>query len=218
MPAARAGLPASAPGVVRAGPASTAVLSQVIAEAFHDLDVSRWLLPGPAVRRRIFPSYFQLLAEHATTQGLVYTTPGQDAVALWLPAGHELPAPPPGYADRMTAITSPWTGQFRVFDAVLDKHHPSGQPHHYLAILAVRPGQQGCGTGSALLTAHHAVLDQERIPAYLAAASPRARDLYLRHDYQIQPGPLIQLPDGPRMWPMWREPQPAAAAPGQEQG
>jgi GNAT superfamily N-acetyltransferase len=218
MTAARTGTPAASPAVIRALPDSTAVLSQVIADAFHDLDVSRWLLPVPAIRRRIFPAYFRLAVEDAMTRGLVYTTPALTAVALWLPVTDELPPPPEWYSDRLTAITTPWTSQFRAFDAALGRHHPTGQLHHYLPILAVRPDQQGRGTGTALLAARHTVLDACAIPAYLEAPDARTRDLYLRHGYQLRPGAPIRLPDGPAMWPLWREPQPLAAPDhGQEQ-
>jgi GNAT superfamily N-acetyltransferase len=218
MTAAHPGAPAAGPAVIRAQPESTAVLSQVIADAFHDLDVSRWLLPVPAIRRRVFPAYFQLAVEHAMTRGVVYTTPGLTAVALWLPVAGELPPPPDGYAGRLTALTAPWTGQFRLLDTALEHHHPTGQPHHYLAILAVRPDQQRRGTGTALLAAHHAVLDACAMPAYLEASDAGTRDLYLRHGYQLRPGAPIRLPDGPCMWPMWREPQPPAGpGHGQEQ-
>ena len=53
---------------------------------FFDLPPSRWLVPDPAARRAIFPSYFRLYVEHALACGLVHTTPHHDAVALWLPA------------------------------------------------------------------------------------------------------------------------------------
>ena len=48
------------PAVVLADDSCTGVLSQVIADAFVDLAVSRWLIPDPAARRRIFPGYFRL--------------------------------------------------------------------------------------------------------------------------------------------------------------
>jgi GNAT superfamily N-acetyltransferase len=192
--------------VVRAGHGDIEVLSQLIADALHDDAVSRWLLPSPGTRRRIFPGYFALLVQRAVTGGLAFTTPGRDAAALWLPAGQH-PAPPPGeYPDQLAAITGPWTSQFRLFDTILDQHHPAGRAHHHLAILAVRPDQQCRGIGTALLAAHHARLDQHAMPAYLEASSTRTRDLYLRHGYQPRPDSPIRLPDGPVMWPMWREP------------
>jgi len=73
--------------VICAGAADLDVLSQVIADAFCDLAPSRWLIPGQATRRQVFPGYFRLYAEHALARGVVHTTPGRTAAALWIPAG-----------------------------------------------------------------------------------------------------------------------------------
>jgi len=201
--------------VIRAGAPDLDVLSQVIASAFHDLAPSRWLIGDPASRRQVFPGYFRLHLEHALARGVVHTTPGRTAAALWIPASADATGPPDGYDARLAAATSPWASRFRAFDAALDHHHPAGTGHWYLAILAVRPDRQGRGTGSALLAAGHAVLDQvPGTPAYLEASSPRARDLYLAHGYALQPGAPFHLPgDGPPLWPMRRPPR-AARRPG----
>ena len=192
--------------VIHAEEADLDVLSLVIAEAFGDLAPSRWLIPDQAARREIFPGYFRLYLEHALARGVVHTTPGRTAAALWLPAGAGTTWPPDGHDERLAAATSPWTGRFAAFDAALDRHHPA-VPHHYLAILAVRPDRQGHGTGTALLDAHHAVLDRDPgMPAYLEASSLRSRDLYLTHRYSDH-DPPIHLADGPPMYPMMRQPQ-----------
>jgi GNAT superfamily N-acetyltransferase len=192
------------PAVVLADETCIGVLSQVIASAFADLAVSRWLIPDPAARHEIFPGYFRLYVEHALADGLVCTTPARDAVALWLPASQE-PAPPPeGYDQRLAAVTGPWIGRFRTFDQELDRRHPTGTAHHHLALLAVRPDRQGHGLGTALLRAHHAALDRDQIPAYLEASDLRTRRLYRAHGYAACGGPLV-LP-GAVMHPMWRQP------------
>ena len=49
-------------------------------------------------------------------------------------------------------------------------------------------------------------LDVAGIPAYLESNDPRNRDLYLRHGYVVRS--VIQLPDGPPLWLMWRAPMP----------
>jgi len=203
--------------VIRAGAADLDVLSQVIADAFQDLAPSRWLIGDPAARRQVFPGYFRLYAEHALARGVVHTTPGRTAVALWIPAGDEAAGPPDGYDARLAAVTGPWASRFRIFDAVLDRHHPAGTGHWHLAILAVRPDRQGQGTGGALLAAGHAVLDQvPGTPAYLEASSPRALDLYLARGYALLPGAPFHLPgDGPPLWPMWRQPCTRAGAAAQ---
>jgi len=190
--------------VVRADAADLDILSLVIAEAFHDLAPSRWLIDDPAARRQIFPRYFRILVEHAMADGVVHTTPGRTAVALWLPIGQDGPAQDADYGARLSAATSPWTGRFLAFDAALDRHHPAGIPHHHLAILAVRPDKQGQGTGTALLHAHHASLDTAGKPAYLEASDLRTRRLYLAHGYEDN-GPPIHLAGGGLMYPMWRQ-------------
>jgi GNAT superfamily N-acetyltransferase len=197
--------------VVPADAADLDTLSQVIADAFHDLAPSRWLIADPDARRRIFPGYFRLYVDHAMASGTVHTTPDRSAVALWLRVGEHPEDQPDGYSARLSAATSPWTSRFVAFDAALDRHHPAGVPHHHLAILAVQPDRQGQGTGTALLRTYHQMLDRDtRAPAYLEATDLRTRQIYLRHGYTDH-GPPIQLPDdGPQMYPMMREGHPEA--------
>jgi GNAT superfamily N-acetyltransferase len=193
------------PGVVVAGAADLDTLSHVIAGAFFDLAPSRWLIGDPAARREIFPGYFRLYLDHTLAHGVVHTTADRTAAALWLPAGPDAPAQPADYDARLSAVTGRWAERFAAFDAALDARHPA-TAHHHLAILAVRPGRHGHGTGTALLRAYHQHLDHDLgAPAYLEASSLRACRLYLRHGYTDH-GPPIHLPGGPPMWPMWREP------------
>jgi GNAT superfamily N-acetyltransferase len=194
--------------VIQADPGDASPLSQVIAAAFFHLPPAQWLIPDPPARRRVFPGYFRILVEHALAHGQLYTTPSRTAAALWVPVGEDGPAQPNGYPAKLAAATGPWAGRFQVFDAELDRHHPTGTAHHHLAILAVHPQHQSQGTGTALLRAHHATLDGQRMPAYLEASSPRNRALYQRHGYTLRPGAPFHIPGGgPAMWPMWRNPQ-----------
>jgi GNAT superfamily N-acetyltransferase len=193
--------------VTRADPADLDRLSQVVADAFHDLAPSRWLIADPAARRKIFPGYFRLYVERAMTHGVVQTTDDRTAAALWIPADGDEPDPPAGYDARLRAATGRWIGRFLAFDAALDEHHPAGIPHHHLALLAVRPDRQGEGAGTALLRSYHEILDHgPGAAAYLEASDLRTRRIYLRHGYADH-GPPIALPDGPLMYPMWRERQ-----------
>lgn len=192
--------------IIRAGQNDVEVLGQVIAEAFFDLPQSRWLVPDPGTRRAIFPAYFQLAVEHAMANGTVQTTPDRDAAALWICVEHELPLPPADYLLRLAAVTGTWINRFVTFDAALEQHHPLGEPHHYLNILAVRPDRHGQGIGTSLLSAYHRHLDQTAgLPAYLEAADERTSCLYRRHGYAPRTEGPFCLPDtGPPMWPMTR--------------
>jgi GNAT superfamily N-acetyltransferase len=222
---------AAAIGIVPAGEADIEVLSQVIADAFFPLAPCQWLIGDEAARRDIFPAYFCMYVEHAMADGLVHTTPGRDAAALWIPLGPQLPSPPDGYDEHLAEVTGPWVERFAVFDGELDAHHLTGAEHHHLAILAVRPDRQGQGIGTALLDAHHAVLDERGTAAYLEASDERTRRIYLRHGYADY-GTPIQLPggssghgddglpgqqaDGPRMYPMVRRPRPHSGLPAEK--
>ncbi len=195
-------------GVIQAPPADLDALSQLIADAFCDLAPSRWLVADRATRRKIFPGYFRIYVEHALETGVAYTTTDRAAAALWIPIGQDAPTPPAGYGRRLAAATGPWASRFQAFDVALEARHPAGLAHDYLALLAVRPGRQGQGIGTALLRWHHQILDRDGVPAYLEASSLRTRNVYLRHGYSDH-GPPIYLPDGPLMYPMLR---PARAA------
>ena len=78
-------------------------------------------------------------------------------------------------------------------------------PHWYLYYLGARPGRQNAGIGTALLRPMLETCDNEGLPAYLEATSPRNRALYRRHGFLD--GEPLGLPDGgPPMYPMWRRP------------
>jgi GNAT superfamily N-acetyltransferase len=85
----------------------------------------------------------------------------------------------------------------------IDRAHPS-TPHYYLAILGTDPDAQGRGIGSALLQPTLETCDRDAIPAYLESSKERNVDFYARHGFRVT-GEL-QMPDGPRVWPMWRDP------------
>lgn len=189
-------------------------LTYVIVDAFFGLEVSQWLVPVPRTRRPIFLDYFRIYVDHALAAGVVLTTPHRDAAALWLPVGADGPiGPPEGYQEQLAAITGEHLAQFEALDEQFDQHHPKGTPHEHLAILAVRPDRQRLGIGAALLNERHAILDRDGTPAYLEASDLAKRDIYLAHDYEDL-GEPIQLPDGPSMYPMWREPQGGTEAVG----
>ncbi|GII52152.1 N-acetyltransferase [Planotetraspora thailandica] len=176
----------------------------VIAESFHDLAVSTWLVPPDEDRRRVLPAQFSMLTEHALAHGEVYATDDMSAVAVWFHNDGTPPPEIPGEAERVAAFAGRHSRRLAQLDTEMAKHHPH-DPHHYLAFLAVVPERQGQGLGTRLLAEHHAALDGSGVAAYLEASNARSREFYLRHGYSDLGTPLI-LPDGPPMFPMWRPP------------
>jgi len=184
-----------------ASPSDADAVAALIAEAFHPLAVSAWLVADPARRSHVLSEVFRIHVEHAVASGWVWIEGDADGVAVWQPGGL---APPPGYVRRLAMAAGEHTSRFQTLDAAFDRRHPR-PAHQHLAFLAVAPALQGRGLGSALLTWHHRTLDRGETPAYLEASSVASRRLFLRHGYRDH-GPAIDLPDGPRIWPLWREP------------
>lgn len=190
------------PPVVPADRRHIGTVADLVAEAFAELPAVAWLVPD-GDRRAIPRGHFALLVEHAMTWGEVHLTTDGAGAAVWFFRDGDPPPPPADYDARLAAATGAYLDRFRVLDELFDAHHP-GEPHHHLGLLAVRPGRQGAGYGTALLRHHHRRLDAEGIAGYLEASSAASRALYARHGY-LDRG-RFRLPDGPPFYPMWRPP------------
>jgi ribosomal protein S18 acetylase RimI-like enzyme len=194
----------------KATPDDLDAVRYVLVEAFLHGDLGPWLVPHVDTRHRIYWPYFAMLAEHALQYGLVEMTDDAQAVAVWYPiaGGHQ-----PVIADydtRLKAVTGTFVSRFTELDRAMHEHHPREQWHHYLAFLAVHPDHQRRGLGSALLSHHHAALDEAGTPAFVEATGTRNRHLYTRHGYLPRPAYRLS-PGGPRLYPMWRPAAPHRA-------
>jgi GNAT superfamily N-acetyltransferase len=195
----------STPAIIRAETGQVEQVSALIAEAFEPLEVAKWLVRTDERRGRI-EAQFRILVAHAFVHGHIDLVSDLSGAAVWFHVdGEEELPPPPDYDARLAAACGPYTERFQALDAAFADHHPHGVAHHHLALLAVAPDRQRDGIGSALLGQHHAHLDGVGVGAYLEASSPESRALYERHGYRVRGGPF-SLPDGPPLWPMWREP------------
>jgi GNAT superfamily N-acetyltransferase len=175
------------------------VAADIIADAFEALDVTHWLVPDSSRRRGVLERNMLIWTTHASKHGMIHLTSDHSGVAVWFPVT-EPPPEPDDYAERLAAACGPWTDRFRQLDEAFEAHHPH-DPHHHLAFLAIRPGHQGRGIGTALLNHHHEMYPD--VADYLEASSWSSRALYLRHDFADR-GPFF-LPDGgPPLWAMWR--------------
>jgi len=189
---------------------------EVIATAFAELQATAWLVPDQTERVRVLRRVFTIMVEHTIQHGrvrlLIHLTHHQGGTvgavggaAVWIHDQHPLP-PPPDYDQRLWQAAGLHAPRFAHLDDLFEGHHPDpvSRPHDHLAFLAVPPRMQGRGLGSRLLTDQHAVHDRAGIPAYLEAASPASRALYLRHGYQPYGEPFA-LPNGATFYPMWRD-------------
>ncbi|MGP3952606.1 GNAT family N-acetyltransferase [Streptomyces sp. 7N604] len=185
-------------------------ISRLLGEAFMDDPVSGWVFPDEAHRRAVQPRFFGVFLDAALSGGWVDVTDDLSATALWLPvpAGN-------GEGDEdegddigaLLAEADPGNERPGIVGRLTSEAHPQHSAHYYLPLIAVTPSRHGQGLGSALLAQVLRRCDREETPAYLEASNKRSKALYERLGF-VSTGKTVDLPGGPHMWPMWREPRP----------
>ncbi|GGW57971.1 GNAT family N-acetyltransferase [Streptomyces griseoloalbus] len=199
-----------------AGDEDRELIVRLLDEAFQDDPVSGWVFPDAEYRRTTHHRLMAAFTDIVLAEGRIDVTEDGSACALWL----SMPADDGGLgAERTDGEATEDDGPVRVRQAVDPENerveligrltagvHPSGRAHDYLWMIGVVPGRQGEGLGTALIGSVLDRCDREGRAAYLEASSERSRLLYERLGFQAASEPLL-LPQGPRMWPMWREPR-----------
>ncbi|NEC91597.1 N-acetyltransferase [Streptomyces sp. SID12501] len=189
--------------------------------AFQNDPVSGWVFPDPAHRRATHPRLMAAFLDIVLAEGRVDLAEDGTACALWLsvpadahPAneateaneGDEAEEAQGDDAAQMREAVDPDNERVELIARLTAGIHPSGRAHEYLWMIGVAPDSQGLGLGTALVQHVLDRCDREGVAAYLEASSARSRTLYERLGFDLLDRPL-DLPDGPQMWPMWREPR-----------
>jgi GNAT superfamily N-acetyltransferase len=188
-----------------ASAADAADVGRVLAGGFSDDPVFTWLFPE-RVRAPKLDVFFAFLAvETLVPLGATYLA-GGDACAAWTP-----PDPAP-WSDEMGArfaatvvpvCSSDDLARLQVLDETMSAAHPH-ESHWYLGLIGTVPPARSRGLGSRLLSHTLARVDDATLPAYLEATSERNAALYARFGF-VRTGE-IEVPDGPTLIAMWREP------------
>ncbi|AKZ58086.1 Acetyltransferase [Streptomyces ambofaciens ATCC 23877] len=199
-------------GVVirRAGEDDRERVVRLLDEAFQDDPVSSWVFPDVEHRRRTHHRLMAAFTDAVLADGRIDLTEDGAACALWLPvpAGEHAGGGPEGDDGpaQVREAVDPENERVELIARLTEGVHPSDRAHEYLWMIGVVPRRQGEGLGTALIESVLDRCDREGLPAYLEASSARGRGLYERLGFEFT-GRALDLPDGPRMWPMWREPR-----------
>ncbi|WP_392963057.1 GNAT family N-acetyltransferase [Streptomyces sp. LN245] len=196
---------------------------RLLDEAFQDDPVSNWVFPDPAQRRAKHPGLMAAFTDVVLAEGRVDLAEDGSACALWLsvPAAGNHDGAGGNQEDgdgadedgpaQLREAVDPDNERVELIGRLTAAIHPEGQAHAYLWMIGVTPERQGEGLGRALIESVLDRCDREGLAAYLEASNARSRALYERLGFALSGRPL-DLPDGPRMWPMWREPRPGGPA------
>lgn len=195
----------------RATPADLPALTDVLGRAFADDPMFvRLVAPDDRTEQRLATMFTGVLTYLSNELSDTFTTDERDAVAVWNPPGYQAPQGLDGVRmlRHMAGLTG-WPRVTRMLSVVnrLDRRHHQlvPEPHWYLLALAVAPGRQGQGLGSALMRPTLKRCDRDRLPAYLETATPRNLPLYQRHGFAVVDEVPMGRPSTP-IWLMRREP------------
>lgn len=180
------------------------LLSEVLAQAFANDPVCTWAWPDDSLRPDVSRAFFKVFAGFVLEAGEAYIR-DERGVALWLPFDPADDHDDPDLGEALAEACGPFADRLAIVDELMKASHPTHAPHAYLPFIGVTPAGQGQGIGGSLLEARTRELDQQGLPAYLEATTEAAARLYERHGFR-RTSKTIDLPGGPSMYPMWREP------------
>jgi GNAT superfamily N-acetyltransferase len=182
-------------------------VAAALGRSFHDDPVMQWMFPKASPIVATIARFFLLRMRALADQDEIYTTDDHAGGAVWSLPGRWRLSPPREALFALRVL--PMVG-FRGAHLArgwhkVDVAHPE-DPHYYLAILGTEPDMQGRGIGSALMQPVLDSCDSDEIPAYLESSKERNLAFYARHGFRVTEE--IELPDGPPVWGMWRDPRP----------
>jgi ribosomal protein S18 acetylase RimI-like enzyme len=183
-------------------PGDVPAAAAMLARAFEEDPLFRWLLPAPA-RREAWLRWFHTRAtrESLSVGGAFCLEQGAHAgvIALVPPGRWPIPLTSVVAATRVpTAFPTPHL----VFKGLhverrMRALHPK-TPHVYVVVLGVDPSLKGRGLGGALLRHALKLASDASVPAYLETSKPENVGFYRRHGFEVTGE--ISSHGGPPLW------------------
>ena len=194
------------PAIRTATAADLPAIGRTLAAAFDDDPVWTFLAPNRDRWKRRAPGFFASDARTRLAHGMVYVDEKRTGAALWAPPGKWRTAPGALAREMPASLALLGLGTARALRLLsrMEKVHPK-EPHHYLSLLGTEPAHQGKGIGSALVAHVTERSDEEGLPSYLESSKESNLAFYARHGFEVTE--RLDIPDGPSLWPMWREPR-----------
>jgi GNAT superfamily N-acetyltransferase len=188
-----------------AGPGDLDAVIDTITVAFHNDPVWSWAFPDADARPAQFRRWWPLLVQGALAQGFTWLTDGAETISVWVRPNQ------PELTDEAEARVLPTLEELlgarsrTVLEGLLrfETAHPHDEPHYYLSFVATHDDHRGQGIGEQLLAQNLALIDAERMPAYLESSNPKNLERYGRLGFE--PRDEFSMPDnGPPVTTMWR--------------
>ena len=179
-------------------------LSESLARAFYDDPVFTHFLPDDSKRLKKLETVMAILFKLGQPHGACYTTDNYESVTLWRPPS-EWDVPFWAYIVNGPALLSTFGGGIgRVLSTMdmMEKVHPH-EPHWYLQTIGTDPKFQGKGYGGVIMRDRLAAIDAAHMPCYLESSKDTNIPIYQSFGFKLTGE--MQVPSGPKIWPMWRD-------------
>ncbi len=187
--------------------ADRATALDTLTAAFSSDPLLRWVFPD----NRLWPArggaLFGHLYDTRIAGGEIRVTDDVAAVSLWdPPAGNSLDADARqrSWARAAATFSADELARWRRFVDTVNPVEPE-EAHWYLGVLGTRPDRQGQGLGSLVVAPVLDEADAESQPAYLETATESNLGFYGRLGFGVRND--VGIPDGPRIWGLWRDPR-----------
>jgi ribosomal protein S18 acetylase RimI-like enzyme len=184
--------------------ADTVPLSQSLARAFYTDPVFSYFLPDDSTRLKKLETVMRILFKLGEPHHACFTTTNYESVTLWRPP-NEWDVPFWAYIVNGPALLGAFGSNIlRVLGTLdqMEKLHPH-IPHWYLQTIGTDPERQGKGYGSLIMRQQLAVADAAGLPCYLESSKDTNIAIYKSFGFEVTGE--IKIPDGPTLWPMWRD-------------
>ena len=181
-------------------------LSLVLARAFEEDPFMSWLFPEPTYRLKLVQAWMRVEVANALEMDASWVSMISGEIVagtIWSPPGRDLHESGTfGQLWYLVLGANPdRTSELAQGLSMIGSSHPD-EPHFYLNTVGVQPPLAGQGHGGAIIGHTLNLADVDGQPCYLESSSPRNIPLYERLGFEVIHE--IALPNGPKMWGMWR--------------
>ncbi|HWA91550.1 MAG TPA: hypothetical protein VG889_16045 [Rhizomicrobium sp.] len=182
----------------------SARIAASLARAFFDDPVMMHFMPRDDERRAKLPRVFAVLLKMALPHGLCRVSQGYETATIWKPPGAWHLSLWDYLANGPALLGIFGAKLFNVIATLdrIEKVHPK-IPHYYLQVIGTDPPAQGKGFAGAILRPQLAASDAAGMPCYLESSKETNIPVYRSFGFEVTGE--IEIPDGPTLWPMWRE-------------
>lgn len=193
----------------QAAPAELDDVVDVFAHAFATDPVwGVWTFPHASAAERVplLREFWRPFVVAATKFDGLLVLDDLAAVSLWVPPGlAELDADDEAAVEEMAHRVCSGRIDLQVAGWEAFEAARPEEPHWYLSLLGTAPARRGSGLGMRLVEAQLARVDDEGRAAYLESTNPGNLERYRRAGFELFRS--FDMPEGPRVDQMWREPR-----------